>query len=83
MNGLMLYELVDTKTRDSFDLMSVKSVIFGAVADVFPEVTDIRVFVSFYCFKPPMLSDMERNRRAMFGANFGERNTCAYPESHA
>lgn len=63
MNGFMLYELVDTKARDAFDLTSVKSVIFGAISDVFPEVTDIRVFDSFYCFKSPVLSDTERNRR--------------------
>lgn len=63
MNGFVLYELVDTKMRDSYDLTSVKNVIFRAIADVYPEVAGIRVFDSFYCFKPPVLSDRARNIR--------------------
>ena len=84
MNGFVLYEVVDAKERDQFDLTSVKSVIFGAIADVFPEVTDIMVLDGFYCFKSPALSDTERNRRMRCLVRMLAReNACAYPESHA
>ena len=63
MNGFMLYELVDTKMRDSFDLTSVENVILEAIAYTYPEATDIRVFDSFYSFKSTVLSDEERNKR--------------------
>ncbi|WKL52128.1 hypothetical protein Q1W70_22165 [Pseudomonas kielensis] len=63
MNGFMIYELVDTKMRDSFDLNSVQKFILEAIAAVYSEATHIRVFDSFYSFKPPVLSDAERNRR--------------------
>ena len=63
MNGFMIYELVDTKMRDSFDLTSVQDVIFESIACAYPEATDVMVFDSFYCFKPPVLSDRARNIR--------------------
>lgn len=66
MNGFMIYELVDTKMRDSFDLTSVQDVISEVIACAYPEATDVRVFDSFYCFKPPALSDAERNRRVRY-----------------
>lgn len=63
MDGFMIYELVDTRMRDSFDLTSVQDVIFGAIGYTYPEATDVMVFASFYCFKPPLFSSGERNRR--------------------
>ena len=59
----MIYELVDTKMRDSFDLTSVQDVIFESIACAYPEATDIRVFDSFYSFKSAILSGEERNKR--------------------
>ena len=59
----MIYDLVDTKMRDSIDLTSVQDVIFESIACAYPEATDVMVFDSFYCFKPPAFSDVERNRR--------------------
>jgi hypothetical protein len=63
MNGFMIYELVNTKMRDSFDLTSVQDVILDAIICTYPEATDVMVFASFYCFKPPVFSNEERNRR--------------------
>ena len=63
MSGFVLYELVNTKVRDSFDLICVESVILETIAHVYPEATDITVFDSFYCFRAPGLSVTEHNRR--------------------
>lgn len=64
MKRTMLYELVNAKVRDAFDLTTVGGVIRKSIAFTYPEATDVSVFASFYCFASPEFSDKEKNRRA-------------------
>lgn len=64
MKNTMLYELVNAKIRDVFDLTAVEEIILKSIAFTYPEANNIRIFSSFYCFDLPQLSDDERNCRA-------------------
>lgn len=64
MKKTMLYELVNAKVRDSFDLTTVEDIIRESIAFTYPEATNVSVFASFYCFASPEFSDKEKNRRA-------------------
>lgn len=64
MKKTMLYELVNAKVRDAFDLTAVENIIWESIALTYPEATDVGVFASFYCFDTPKFSDDEKNRLA-------------------
>ncbi len=64
MKKTMLYELVDAKVRDVFDLTTVKGIILESIAVTYPEATNVSVFASFYCFGHLEFTAKEKNRRA-------------------
>lgn len=64
MKKTMLYELVNAKVRDAFDLTTVEDIIRQSIAFTYPEATNVSVFASFYGFTSPEFSDKEKNRRA-------------------
>lgn len=64
MKKTMLYELVNAKIRDKFDLTQVAKIIWKSIAFTYPEATNVGVFSSFYCFDLPQLSVEEKNSRA-------------------
>lgn len=64
MKTVMIYELVNTKMRDTFDLMSVEELIWESIAFTYPDATNIAVCNSFYSFTVPALPRSEKIKKA-------------------
>lgn len=67
MFSVRMYELANAKIRDEMDLSIIDDIIVDAVAGVYPEATNVRVFKSFYCFRLPVSVDGKYRRAPYLG----------------